>query len=73
MDIFSGWEGEGARDILIVRSLGNSPSETPAKDDVANPHQRPGPRELWLTTEAAPVSEKEEPRPLWPWLQSVGG
>lgn len=57
MDLFSGWEGEGARDILIVRSLGNFPSETPANDDVTNPHQSPNPRELWLTTGAAPVSE----------------
>lgn len=45
-----------AGDVLIVRSLENSPSNTLAEDDVTNPHQRPGPRELWLTTEAAPVS-----------------
>lgn len=46
----------GARDILIVRSLGNSPSEMPAHDDATSPHQGPGSGELWLTTEVARVS-----------------
>lgn len=53
MDILSGWEGDGGE---TLQSLGNSPSETSAKDDVTNPHQRPDPWDLWLTTEAAPVS-----------------
>jgi hypothetical protein len=35
---FLAGKATGARDVLIVRFLGISPSETPAEDDVCPPH-----------------------------------
>ena len=73
MDIFPGWKETGARDTLIVRSLGNSPSEMPAQDDVTSPHQGQalgscGSPQKWLE-----FLGKRSQGLCGPGLQSAGG